>query len=297
MGLFSKVFSKESCISCGKEAGSLSRKRLGDDSVVCKDCAKDLSPFFNDFKGSTADAIRAQLEARERNRAALPSFHVDEAYGEGDALLIDRRQGLFCVASGMCGRQVESGAQLVDANPDLIGLFAIRGVEVEGAGHSGREVKRTENGEQVSYDPKRYEYPCNVRLHLTIDHPYVKAMSADMTNGTVYIQTEGERLRDADVLRGRSAGQATADWLLDRDLRVENAAAAWEDNSLAVQMRRPFVHAFGNVLDDHPDYAYGFKCSRENWPRIQEYGRCMQAAERAREALLAGGAGGRPELR
>ena len=39
----------------------------------------------------------------------------------------------------------------------------------------------------------------------------------------------------------------------------------------------------------HTDYAYGFKCSRDNWPNIQRYGRCMQVAEDACEALLAGG--------
>ena len=294
MGLFSKVFSKETCIACGKEAGSLKRKRLGDDSIVCKDCAKKLSPFFDDFKGSTSSSILSQLESRERNRTLLQGFHVDEAFGEGDTILVDRRQGLFCVAGDLRGKRVESGAQLVDDNPDLIALSTITDVSIEGAGYSGREMKHTVNGQQESYHPRRYEYPCNVRLHLKLDHPYVKAMTADVTSGTIYIQTEGERLRNSDGLQMRSAGQLTADWLLGRSQNIGADAEVWTDNSLEAQVARPFQQAFGNVLDDHPDYAYGFKCSRENWPRIQEYGRCMRAAEAAREALLNAGSTAQP---
>lgn len=285
MGLFGKLFSKEACIVCGNEAGSLKRKRLGDEAIICKDCAKGLSPWFGEYKESTTESIKSQLEAREQNRARLPQFRVDYCLGEGDALLIDLQQKLFCVVGNAGGQSLSSGSQLVNDNPDLVSVDAIESIEIEGAGWSGHEIKHTVDGEQVSYEPRRYEYPCNVRMTLKLDHPYIRQMSVQFNRGTINIQTEGERLRDRDVLWNRTAAEATADWLFNRDRRVENNPEAWVDNTLEAKMMRPIEQSFGDVLDDHPDYAYGFKCSRENWHRIQEYTRCMQTAEAARALL------------
>ena len=78
----------------------------------------------------------------------------------------------------------------------------------------------------------------------------------------------------------------SADWLLGRTVDVENSAETWADNSLGARLTRPVTRAFANPFTDMPDYAYGFKCSPENWHRIQEYDRCMQAAEAARFTLL-----------
>jgi hypothetical protein len=286
MGLFKKIFSKESCILCGNEVGSLSRKRLGDETVICKDCAKRLSPFFDDFENSDAAAIKMQVADRQANVTRLATFAIDECYGFEDAVLIDRHNGQFCVNQGGGGITYESPGSLIGPNPDVVSVKAITSIEVEGAGWSCHEVKHSVNGEQVSYSPRRFEYPCNVTLVIRVDHPYIETMTARINRGTIHITTEGERLRNADARRSRTAGQATADWLLGRTVDVENSAETWADNSLEARLTRPVTRAFANPFTDMPDYAYGFKCSPENWHRIQEYDRCMQAAEAARFTLL-----------
>ena len=46
MGIFSKLFSKEICVICGKEVGALSRTKLKDETYVCFDCTKECSYLF-----------------------------------------------------------------------------------------------------------------------------------------------------------------------------------------------------------------------------------------------------------
>lgn len=285
MALFGKLFSKEACISCGKEVGSLSRKRLAD-GVICKECAKQLSPWFDDFKGSSASDISEQLAQRQLNRARLSELTFTKAYGEGCAILIDERAGVFCVIDGSVPGKVSRGSDLLDYNPDIIPLASVTGVDID-TSTVGHEIKHTVDGEQVSYSPRRYEYPCNVRVSIAIDHPYVHRMTVNLNRGTITIKTEGERLRNVDVRQSRSAGQATADWLLGRSTDVQGSSEAWADNSLEARLRRPLDRMLANPSDDFPDYAYGFRCSRENWSRIKEYGRFVEMAEEVRAVLTA----------
>lgn len=285
MALFKKLFSKEACVICGAEVGSLSRKRLADEAVICKECAKRLSPFFDKFEESDTAAIKMQITDRMANATRLATFAISEYYGYGDAILIDRQNGQFCAVQGGGGTEYQNVIPLIEKNPDIISVSDVTGIEIVGAGRSCHEVKRTVDGKQVSYSPRRYEYPCNVDLVIRLSHPYLDSITLRMNRGTINITTEGERLRDADVRRSRSAGQATADWLLGRNENVAGAAETWTDNSLEARLTRPLTRALTNPLYDMPDYAYGFKCSTDNWHRIQEYDRCMKAAEAARASL------------
>lgn len=280
MALFGKLFSKETCIVCGKEVGSLSRKRLSD-GVICKDCAKrKLSPWFDDFKQSSTNQVLAQIARRDERRVTLPgSFQVTRVLGESDVILLDEAHGSFCVLADAGRRSFSRIEDALDLNPDVFTVDQVESVTIDAGSMSSRELKRSVNGEQVSYNPRRYEYPCNVTLNVRVDDPFVSAMSIRLNPSTINIQTEGERIRNRDV---RSAGQMTADWLLGNTGNVRDQAEAWADDSLAARLTRPVEQALRNPADSFPDYAYGFKCSRENWPRIQEFGRYVQMAELAR---------------
>ena len=69
MGLFDKKY----CDVCGEKIGLLGNRKL-EDGNLCKDCAAKLSPFFSEWKSSTVDEIKKQLDYREENRKELERF-------------------------------------------------------------------------------------------------------------------------------------------------------------------------------------------------------------------------------
>ena len=61
MGFLDKLFAKKICDICGGEIGLLGNKKL-EDGNCCKNCAKKLSPWFDERRHSTIEQIKAQLE-------------------------------------------------------------------------------------------------------------------------------------------------------------------------------------------------------------------------------------------
>ena len=284
MGLFGRLFSKEACIVCGEEVGSLKRKRLAD-GIICKDCAKGLSPYFDAYKQSTSAQIKQQFEDRAAARQALrESFRPTKVFGASDVVVVDENSGCLCVLADAGRGAYQDIDEILAHNPDVFSLDDITGINID-TFVSGREVKHTVDGEQVSYNPRRYSYPCNVTVVLSVASPYLESLSVRLNPSTINIETVGERIRTGDI---RTAGQQTADWLVGRSTDVRSQAETWDDNSLEARLSRPFERALRNPLDNFPDYAYGFKCSRENWPRIQEYGHYLQQAEELRALLVHG---------
>ena len=72
MGLFDKKF----CDVCGEKIGMLGNRKL-EDGNLCKDCAKKLSPWFDDRRHSTLEEMKeVQLQMRRGKPQAgkfLPS--------------------------------------------------------------------------------------------------------------------------------------------------------------------------------------------------------------------------------
>ena len=60
------LFDKKICDICGEKIGLLGNRKL-DDGNLCKDCAKKLSPWFEERRHSTVEDIKRQLEYREKN--------------------------------------------------------------------------------------------------------------------------------------------------------------------------------------------------------------------------------------
>ena len=63
MGLFDKKF----CDICGEKIGLLGNRKL-EDGNMCKNCAKKLSPWFDERRHSTIEEIKKQLEYREKTK-------------------------------------------------------------------------------------------------------------------------------------------------------------------------------------------------------------------------------------
>lgn len=61
MGLFSNLFSKQTCAFCEKEVGALNRKKLHDGNYICKECEKNCSAFLDPSRFDT-DFIKQHFE-------------------------------------------------------------------------------------------------------------------------------------------------------------------------------------------------------------------------------------------
>ncbi len=65
MGLFGKLFSKQTCGICGKEVGALSRTKLRDGNYVCNDCKKEMSGLFQ-LSRHDLEAAKKHLKYMEK---------------------------------------------------------------------------------------------------------------------------------------------------------------------------------------------------------------------------------------
>lgn len=89
MGIFSKLFSKQTCELCGKEVGALARVKLKGDVYICKDCRKDTSAFFK-AENYTLEQVKKHIEYMkkqnelyEKEFATLPKDKVNRIVHQG----------------------------------------------------------------------------------------------------------------------------------------------------------------------------------------------------------------------
>ena len=159
MGLFD-VFKKKDCEICGKEVGLLGYKKLAD-GEICKDCVKLLSPWFDERRHSTVEQIKRQLAAREENRKKLQTWDHSMVFGEHQKIYINflgRIPDSFVISSV---------SNYKEANADIIPFCLVNSCDLD-IRESHQELKqKNSQGEQVSYNPPRYEY----RRHVPPSEP------------------------------------------------------------------------------------------------------------------------------
>ena len=160
MGLFDKKF----CDICGEKIGLLGNRKL-EDGNLCKDCAKKLSPFFDERRHSTVDQIKQQLAYREENKRVLASFSATRSFGENKKIYFDQRNGTFVVSRLSPGNWSEE-------NPDVIQLSQISSLSLD-VDEDRDEIYTTgKDGQRVSYTPPRYKFYYNFDLKFVVNHPY-----------------------------------------------------------------------------------------------------------------------------
>lgn len=177
MGLFDKKF----CSICGEKIGLLGNRKL-DDGNLCKDCAKQLSPWFSDRRHSTVDEIREQLEWREANREKVRAFHATRSLGIETRVLLDEDAGTFMVAKG---RRYE------DENPDVLAIADVTGCRLDIEENHHELYHNDPQGKSVSYNPPRYEYNYNFYIVINVSNPYFDEIRFRLNPRAVDIQTGG----------------------------------------------------------------------------------------------------------
>ena len=177
MGLFDKKY----CDICGEKIGLLGNRKL-EDGNLCKDCAKQLSPWFSDRRRSTVEDIKRQLAYREENRGRASQFRTTRSYGEDCKVLLDEEHRWFTVTRAR---------DLADANPDILDYTALTGCRVD-IDESRTEQKREgPDGKEVSYNPPRYEYSYDFDVIISVNHPYFSEMKFRLNDSSIELHSQG----------------------------------------------------------------------------------------------------------
>lgn len=181
MGLFGKLFEKKICDVCGGEIGLLGNRKL-EDGNLCKECAKKLSPWFDDRRHSTLESIKEQLAYREENKNAVAAFHVTRALGDATKVLLDEDAGSFIVTSAV---------KWQETNPDVIAFSQVTGCRLD-VDEDRTELKREgKDGQQISYVPPRYEYSYDFYINISVNSPYFSEIRFRLNRSTVEMEAVG----------------------------------------------------------------------------------------------------------
>ena len=186
MGFFGKLFEKKECSLCGGEIGLLGNRKL-EDGNCCKECAAKLSPWFDDRRHSTVAQIQAQLAYREENKAALNGFRPTVSFGEGYTLRAELENG---VPSRFVIERYEGYR---DENADLVSFRDVTSFNIDEDEHREELKYQNSQGEEVSYNPPRYEYSYDFYAEISVNHPYFDDMRFRVNRDTLNLETVNQR--------------------------------------------------------------------------------------------------------
>lgn len=171
MGLFDKKY----CDICGEKIGLLGNKKLADGNM-CKNCEKQLSPWFSERKQSTLDEIKGQMAYREENKEAVRAFHTTRSLGENMKLLIDEDAKKFMVTNA---------GNLESANPDVLDFSQVTGCRLDVDEDKDEQYKEDSQGNRESYNPPRYHYSYDFYMKIDVNHPYFNEISFKLNRSSV----------------------------------------------------------------------------------------------------------------
>ncbi|MBQ8942779.1 MAG: DUF4428 domain-containing protein [Firmicutes bacterium] len=254
------LFKKEDCCLCGGKTGLFDKKCA--DGKVCKECAKKMSVWFDDYKNSDKAMLENQLSLRRADAALAKMGNFNKIFGEFGVILIDEAAQKFIAfpdtSTSLFGsqRKVKSVDDIMDLGPDIINFSAVEDFEID-ITETTREEKRTVDGKQESYDPPHILYMETFTLRMQLKHPYVKSVYIQLNDGAVQIHNIGRRI-------WTDPGRKLAAHLLGLPgLVKENQEAVFDNESL--------LHWFMRSKYEMPDSSYGFKCTPTNWDEIRRY--------------------------
>ncbi|MBQ4601790.1 MAG: DUF4428 domain-containing protein [Clostridia bacterium] len=168
MGLFDKKY----CDVCGEKIGLLGNRKL-EDGNLCKDCARKLSPFFDERRHSTVEQIKQQLAYREQNKTAVAQLRPMKSYGTGMRVHVDMNQQKFVVVRGTNWK---------DDNPDVIDFSQVTSVNTDIKEHKKEIYYRDNQGQQRSYVPARYEFTYEFKVVILVNSPWFDDISFELSD-------------------------------------------------------------------------------------------------------------------
>jgi len=176
------LFDKKICDICGEKIGLLGNRKL-DDGNLCKDCAKKLSPWFEDRRHSTVEDIKRQLEYREKNKKAVMDFCITRQINTRNYnVFIDDNKENFTVA-----RKLD-----VNENPDIVPLSAVVQCRVDVERQQNEETYTTKDGETVSYQPPVYKYEFDYTMRIKVKNPWFDDMDFRLNTFSISSDNRGE---------------------------------------------------------------------------------------------------------
>ena len=185
MGLFDR-FKKQDCEICGKEVGMFGYKKL-EDGEICKDCIKLLSPWFDDRRHSTVDQIKQQIRYREENKTALNGFRPTMAFGERYTLRAELNNGV------PTRFVVERTDNYKEENADIISFRDVISFNIDVQESKRELMARNSKGEEISYNPPRYEYSYDFYAEIRVNHPYFDEITFQLNRESVALETVERR--------------------------------------------------------------------------------------------------------
>ena len=168
------LFDKKNCDICGEKIGMLGNRKL-EDGNMCKDCAKKLSPFCDDRRHSTIEQMKAHLQYREENKNALRAFAPTLTLGEDKKVYIDQMKGNFVVSRLKPGSWDEE-------NPDVMPIASITSCGLDIDEDRDEIYMRNGEGQNVSYNPPRYNFYYNFKLKFLVNNPYFDDFEVRLNN-------------------------------------------------------------------------------------------------------------------
>lgn len=180
MGLFDKKY----CDICGEKIGMLGNRKL-DDGNLCKECAKKLSPWFEERRHSTVEGIKEQLAYREANKEKVRMFQVTRDFASDRYhVFIDDTKGQFAIASAMN----------VDVNPDIVDLTQIVSCRMEIKQDRTEEQYRDKDGNMKDYNPPRYKYSYDYLMKIAVNTPWFDDMDFQLNTFSVEDDDRGKMI-------------------------------------------------------------------------------------------------------
>jgi len=228
MGFFGKLFEKKVCDICGGEIGLLGNRKL-EDGNMCKECAKKLSPWFDERRHSTIAQINDQLQYREENKARVAAFRTTRTFGEVYDLHLDEdQQQLMVVRTN----------KIAEENPDVVDFSQVTGCELDIDESRTEEMREDKDGNRVSYNPPRYNYDYDFYIVIRVNHPWFDDMRFKLNRSSVEIGNQIARVgysasmanpgqRSMEYRRYEQMGQEIREAILNaRQTARDNMAAA-----------------------------------------------------------------------
>ena len=165
------LFDKKNCDICGEKIGLLGNRKL-DDGNLCKNCARKLSPWFEERRHSTVEDIKRQLAYREQNKQLVQSFVVTRQFATNTYnVFIDDTKGNFTVAHNLDTTE----------NPDIVPLSSIVMCKME-VEQDRREETYTKDGKTVSYQPPVYRYEYDYMMRIKVRTEWFNDMDFRLCN-------------------------------------------------------------------------------------------------------------------
>ena len=178
------LFDKKHCDICGEKIGLLGNRKL-EDGNLCKDCAKNLSPWFSERRSSTVAEIKEQLDWREANQERASRFRITRSFGEKTKLLLDENQRWFTVTRAK---------NPAEDNSDVLDFSVITGcrMDIDETRNELTHESKDREGKTVrkSYNPPRYEYYYDFYIIISVNVPYFTEMKFKLNDGRVHIPYE-----------------------------------------------------------------------------------------------------------